>query len=82
MDRGTGPSIIHATYVNKNNFITRKTSVNQQFTLAESFPTPCEAEIKLKLPEVNIKAYISAPFHVTFKNCNNFWYRLTLKTMN
>ena len=29
-----------------------------------------EAEIKLKHPQFNVMAHISAPFHVTTKKCN------------
>ena len=33
--------------------------------MAGSFSTSCEAEIKIKLPELSTMAHIFAPFHVT-----------------
>ena len=68
MDSNASASIIHESYVSKNNFITRKTSANKWSTMAGSFSTSCEAEITFKMPEFNVTAHISAPFHVTKKS--------------
>ena len=62
--------IIHESYVSKNNFITRKSSANKWPTTAGSFSTSHEAKIMLKMPELNVTAHISAPFHVTTKKSN------------
>ena len=70
MDRGTRALIIHKSYVSENSFILRKMSVNQWSKLAGSFSTSREAEITLKMPELNVTAHISAPFHVTTKKSN------------
>ena len=70
MDSGASASIIHEFYVNKNNFITGKTSANEWSTLAGSFSMSHKAEITLKMPELNVTAHISAPFHVTTKKSN------------
>ena len=48
MDSITSAMIMHKSYVNKNNFITKKTSANQWSTMAGSFPTSHEAEITLQ----------------------------------
>ena len=63
MDIGSSASIIHESYVSKHNFIPRKTSANKWSTMAASH----EAEITFKMPELNVTAHISAPFHVTTK---------------
>ena len=39
--------------------------------MTESFSTPRETETKLKLPEFNVTAHISAPYRVTTKKCND-----------
>ena len=39
MDSGASASIIHESYVNKNNFVSRKTYANQWSTMAGSFTT-------------------------------------------
>ena len=70
MDNGASVSIIQESYVNINNFITRKTSVKLCSIMIGSFSILSEAEIILKLPEINIKAHISVTFHVTTKTCN------------
>ena len=70
MDSGASASIIHESYISKNNFITRKTAANQWSTIARSFSTSHEAEITSKMPELNVTAHISAPFHVTTKISN------------
>ena len=38
--------------------------------MAGSFSTSNEAKIMLKMPELNVTAHISAPFHVTTKKSN------------
>ena len=38
--------------------------------MAGSFSTSREADITLKMPELNVTAHISAPFHVTSKKSN------------
>ena len=39
--------------------------------MAGSFSTLYKAEVKIKLPELNVMAQIFAPFHVTSQKCNN-----------
>ena len=58
MDIGVSASSIHESY----------TSANQWSTVAGSFSTSYEAEIKLKMRELSVMAYNSAPFYVTRKN--------------
>ena len=70
MGSGASALIIHESYVNKNNFITRKISANKWSTMAGSFSTSREAKITLKMPELNVTAQISTPFHVTTKKSN------------
>ena len=70
MDSGASASIIHKSYVSKNNFITRKSSANQWSSMAGSFSTSHKAEITLKMPELDVTAHISAPFHLTTKKNN------------
>ena len=67
MDSGASASIIHDSFVRTNKFNTRKTSANKWSTMAGSFSTSYEVEVKLKLPELNVTAHIIAPFHVTNK---------------
>ena len=38
--------------------------------MARSFSTSCEAEVGIKLPELNTTAHISVPFHITDQNSN------------
>ena len=38
--------------------------------MAGSFSISCEAELTFKMPELNVTARISAPFHVTIKKSN------------
>ena len=38
--------------------------------MAGSFLTSCEAEVKIKLPELNFTAPIFVPFHVTCQKSN------------
>ena len=67
MDSGASVSIIHESYVNKNNFITMETFANKQSRIAESFSTSRKAEITLKMPKHNVTAHISTPFQVITK---------------
>ena len=64
MDSSASASIIHKSYVSKTNYITRKTS-NKWSTISGTFSASHEAEITLKIPELNVTAHISALFHVT-----------------
>ena len=70
IDRGDGALIIQESYIIKNNFIIRNTSASKWFTMAGTFSTSQEAEIRLKMPKLNVTAHISAPFHVTSKKSN------------
>ena len=70
MDSGASASIIHDSFVRTNKFNTRKTSANKWSTMAGSFSTSYEVEVKLKLPELNFTAHIIAPFHVTSQKSN------------
>ena len=70
MDSGASASIIHDSFVRTNKFNTRKTSANKWSTMAGSFLTSYEVEVKLKLPELNFTAHIIAPFHVTSQISN------------
>ena len=70
MDNVVSVSIIHESYVSKNNFITSKTSANKWSTMAGSISTSHKAEITFKMPELNFTAHISAPLHVTTKKSN------------
>ena len=60
MESGASASIIHESYVRKNNFVTSKTSAKKWSTMAGSFPMSREAEITLKMPELDVTAHISA----------------------
>ena len=64
MDSGTIASIIHDSFVRTNEFNTRKNSTNKCSTMARSFLTSCEPEVKIKLLELNFTAHIFAPFHM------------------
>ena len=64
---GASALIIHESYVNRKNFITRKNSTDKWSTLAGSFSTLCKAEITLKMAKLNVTAHISASFHVITK---------------
>ena len=66
MDSGASASIIHDT----NKFNKRKTFANKWSTLAGSFSTLCEAEVKFKLSEFSISAHIFTPFHLTNQKSN------------
>ena len=65
VDNGASASIIHDSFVCMNKYNNRKTYKNDKFTMAGSFSTSYEAEVKIKSPEVNFTALIFAPFHVT-----------------
>ena len=70
MDSGASALIIQESYVSKNNIITSKLSANKWSTMAGSFSTSRKAEITLKIPELNVTARTSAPFHMTTKKSN------------
>ena len=61
MDCIASASIIHNLFVRTNKFNTRKTPANKW--------SMCEAEVKIKLPELNT-AHIFGPFHVTSQKSN------------
>ena len=63
IDIGASPSIIHK-------FKTKKTSAHTWSTMSGSFLTSCEAEIKIKLPELNFSAEIFVPFHISSQKSN------------
>ena len=65
MDSSTSASIIHDSFVRTNKFNTRKTAANEWSIIAGSYLTSCKAEVKIKLPELNFTAHISASFHIT-----------------
>ena len=70
MDNSARASIIRNDLVRINNCNTRKTSANRWSKMARSFATSCKAKVRIKLPELNTTAHISAPFHVTDQNSN------------
>ena len=70
MDSGASASIIHDSFVRTNKFNTRKTSANKWSTMAALFLTWYEAEVKVKLPELNFTGHIFAPFHITSQKSN------------
>ena len=70
IDSGASPSTIHASFIRTNKFSNRKTSVNKWSTIPVSCLTLCEAEVKIKLQELNFTAHIFAPFHVTRQKSN------------
>ena len=51
--------------------------------MAGSFSASHEAKIQLKLPEFNVAAHISAPFHITTKtyNCDVIFGRILLQEL-
>ena len=60
MDGGASASIIHVSFVRTYKFSSRKTSANKWFAMVGSFSTSCEAEVKIKLPQLNLMAHIFA----------------------
>ena len=70
MDSGASASIICNSFVHTNKFNTRKTSANKWSTMDGSFSMLCEAEVKIKLPELNFTAHIFTPFHITCQKSN------------
>ena len=70
MGTGASASIIHESFVHANKFNTRNNSANKWSTIDGSFSTLCEAEVKIKLPELNFTAHIFAPFNVTSQKSN------------
>ena len=65
LDSGASASIINEKYVHKKNYYLKKTSSNTWTTMAGSFATSYETEVKLQLLELFRMAHISAQFHVT-----------------
>ena len=65
MDSGESASIIYNSFVHTNKFTTSKTSVNKWSMMNGSFSTSRKAEVKIKLPELNVMAHIFLQFHVT-----------------
>ena len=70
MDICTSASIIRKDFLRINKFSTKKTSTNKLSLMAGSFLTSCEAEVGIKLPELNTTNHISASFHVTDQKRN------------
>ena len=70
MDSGESASIMYNSFERTNKFNTRNTSANKWSKMAGSFLTSCEAEVRIKLPELNFTAHIFAPFHVTSQKSN------------
>ena len=70
MDSGASASIIHNSFVRVNEFNTRKKSKNKWSTMAGYFSTSYKAEVKIKLPELNVTAHIFAPVQVSSQKSN------------
>ena len=70
IDSGTSASIIHNSFVRSNKFYMIKTSANKWSTMAGYFSTLCKAEVKIKLPQLNLIAHTFASFHVTSQKSN------------
>ena len=66
MDSGASESIIHDSFVRTNVLNNRKNSANKWSKIVGS----CEAEVKIKLPELNFTARIFVPFHKTSQKNN------------
>ena len=71
MDSGASASINHDLFVYMNKLNTRKTPANKWSTIVASFLTSYKAEVKIKLPKLNVTAHIFAPFHVTSQKSNH-----------
>ena len=69
MDSSTSVSIIYDSFVRTNKFNTRNTSANKWSTTTV-FSTLCKAEVKIKLPELNVTVHSFAPFHVSSQKSN------------
>ena len=70
MGSGASALIIHDLFVRTNKFNTRKTSANKWSTMAESYLTSCEVEVKFKLLKLKFTAHIFVPFLVTSQKSN------------
>ena len=70
MYSGASALIIHDSFVRTDKFNMKKTSANKWSKMDESFLTSCKAEVKIKLPELNVTAHIFALFHVTSQRSN------------
>ena len=70
LDSGASASIIHSSYVGKNDFSNKNKKTTWK-TLAGDFTTTRMANINLKLPELNPTAEINVNCHVT-KNESNY----------
>ena len=53
-----------------NKFNTGETSRNKKSKMAAYFLMSCEAKVEIELPELNVTAHISAPFHVANQQSN------------
>ena len=70
LDSGASASIVHKSYVQKNNYESHKISENVWNTMAGSFTTSYESTINITLPELNPTAHISAKLFVTENKSN------------
>ena len=69
LDSGASASIIHHSYLRKNDFTQDKT-IHEWTTMAGTFKTTRTAKIELKLPELNSTANIAVKCHVTKEKSN------------
>ena len=72
MGSGTSKLIIHKSYVNEYNFITRKPSGINGLYWLDLFLCHVGANLNqnYQLPELNIMAHISVPYPITTKKYN------------
>ena len=67
MDSSVSAFTIHDSFVRTNEFDTRKTTSNKWSLMAESCLTSYKAEVKIKLPQVNVTARIlTSKYNVIF----------------
>ena len=70
MDTNASALIIHDSFVRINKFNTTKTSMTKWSIIAGSLLKSYEAEVKIKLPKVNLTTHIFAPFCVIGQKSN------------
>jgi transposase InsO family protein len=69
LDSGASASIVHHSYVAKNDFV--KNNTKQEWaTMAGTFKTTRVANVKLRLPELNPTAVLNVHCHVTKQESN------------
>ena len=71
LESGASAYITHHSFVHTNKFNIRQTSANKWSMMDGSFPTLCEAEVEIKLPELNFTAHILALFRITSQPKSN-----------